>query len=103
MKIDELLQDEDVLWLDRFCHNSEGSPAHNATVVGTLSGKKEMLEGTWEHDTLHESLAQYLLLDFTLENSKTTYIFSGQKKPSREYGEGLSALRLWKPVADFQK
>ena len=64
---------------------------------------KEMLEGTWEHDTLHESLAQYLLLDFTLENSKTTYIFSGQKKPFRECGEGLSALRLWKPVADFPK
>ena len=39
-----------------------------------------MLEGTWEHDTLHENLAQYLLPDFILENSKTTYIFSGLAK-----------------------
>ena len=39
-----------------------------------------MLEGTWNHDALHESLAQYLLPDFIWGNSKTTYIFSGLAK-----------------------
>ena len=47
------------------------------TVVGTLSGKEEMLEGTSEHDTSREGLA---LPDFILGNSKTTYIFSGLAK-----------------------
>ena len=46
-----------------------------------------MLEVTSKHDTLHESLAQYLLPDFILGNSKTTYSFSELAKEA--------FLRVW--------
>ena len=48
-----------------------------------LSGKQEMLERTWKHDALHESLAQHLLPDFIWGNSKLL-IFSRdwQKTPA---------------------
>ena len=47
-----------------------------------------MLKGTWEHETLHESLAQYYLQDFILGNLKTTQ--GCQKKPS--WGRGESTV-----------
>ena len=47
--------------------------------MGTLLAKEEMLEGTWEHETLHEGLAQHLP-DYILGNTKTTYISSGVAK-----------------------
>ena len=59
------------IWLRSWPHLSvtwSSLAAHNATVVGTLSGKEDMLEETWEHDTLHEGLPQYLLSDFILGN-----------------------------------
>ena len=52
-----------------------------------------MLEGTWKHDALHESLAQHLLPDFIWGNSKLHFLGTGKRRlPSRGCGEGTFCL-----------